>query len=163
MNKGFTLIEMIVATAVFIVVIVSAMAAFLNMSDIQRKTTAFRAINDNLNFAVETMTREIRSGSGYNSSVNSFSFTNVNGDGITYALSSDRLIRTEDGNSFILTAPEAKIIGLNFIVAGNGASGGDGQPRVTIVINGFVGEKEKTKSALNLQATVSQRKPDPDL
>lgn len=61
-NNGFTLLELIVSMGIFLVVITAAVSAFLNVNDIEKKMSAFRAANDNINFATETMAREIRGG-----------------------------------------------------------------------------------------------------
>lgn len=61
-NNGFTLLELIVSMGIFLVVITAAVSAFLNVNDIEKKMSAFRAANDNINFAMETMAREIRGG-----------------------------------------------------------------------------------------------------
>ena len=84
-NGGFTLIELMVALGVFMVVMTITLSAFLNIIDIQKKTEAFRKVNDNLNFAMEAMMREIREGTKYCPSgcaSGSFSFTNKDGDAI---------------------------------------------------------------------------------
>lgn len=61
-NNGFTLLELIVSMGIFLVVITAAVSAFLNVNDIEKKMNTFRAANDNINFATETMAREIRGG-----------------------------------------------------------------------------------------------------
>ena len=58
------------------VVMTITLAAFLNIVDIQKKTEAFRKVNDNLNFSMEMMMREIREGWGYDvGGEKSFTFT----------------------------------------------------------------------------------------
>lgn len=162
MKSGFSLIEMIVATGVFLVVITVTLAAFLNVSDIQKKAEALRVINDNLNFSLETMMREIRAGSNYSvgGGGTSLAMTNVYGSQIIYRLNNSRIEKSVTGGSFLpLTAPEITITKLIFISRGE-AVGDSLQPRVTIILNGVAGEKEKTKSKLNLQTTISQRRID---
>ena len=63
-ETGFTLIELIVALGVFMMVMTITLSAFLNIIDIQKKTEAFRKVNDNLNF-MEAIMREIREGTKY--------------------------------------------------------------------------------------------------
>lgn len=155
MKKGFTLIEMIVAVGVFTVAITIILASFLNITDIQRKTAAIRTINDNLNFSLEKMMREIRNGKNYGLGGESLAFVNSfgYGDDIIYSLDTNtyQIMRQVNGGILIpITAPEVKITKLFFIV--NNAF----QPMVTIIVNGETGEKEKTKSAFNLQTTISQ-------
>src|SRR3989339_135837 len=90
---GFTLIELIVALGVFMVVMTITLSAFLNIMDIQKKTEAFRKVNDNLNFAMEAMMREIREGEDYCPSgcvTGSFSFTNKDDKKVDYRLKNEK-------------------------------------------------------------------------
>ncbi len=160
---GFTLIEMMVSISLFAVVISVALGSFLNMSEVQKKATSLRKINDNLNFAVETMMREIRTGKKYCQSAcspSSFNFTSARGDSIVYRLNNGNgsIERSEDGGTtfFSLTSPEVKVDNLLFVVGGESSSDSL-QPIVSIIVNGSAGEKKKTKSHLDLQVTVSQR------
>src|SRR3989344_5373469 len=76
--NGFTLIELLVALGVFMVVMTITLSAFLNIIDIQKKTESFRRVNDNFNFTMEAMMREIREGKNYCSAIcarNTFNFT----------------------------------------------------------------------------------------
>lgn len=159
-NQGFTLIEMMVAVALFAVVMTGSLAALLSMHSVQKKTESLRIVNDNLNFALESMMREIRSGSGYSVNIagDSFSFTNSVSESITYKLDGNRIKRIKGASSFQVTAPEAIVTTLHFNLQGEGA--GDGQPRVIINIEGYAGAIEKEKSELKLQTTVSQRQLD---
>ncbi len=159
-RKGFTLIEMMVAVSIFTVVITISMAAFLNISDIQKRAAAFRVVNDNLNFAVEIMTRDIRTGTDYCAKAcapSSFNFTNSDGKPVEYKLDGKTIKRSLDGGVFLaITSSQIEIDDLKFILRGEAA--GDGlQPLVTIVIRGSAGWKRGMRSKLNLQATVSQR------
>jgi prepilin-type N-terminal cleavage/methylation domain-containing protein len=161
-KTGFTLIEMMVAVTVFTVMTVVCLSAFLNISNIQRKAEAVRAVNDNLNFSIELMAREIRAGQDYivGGGGTSLNFTNVDGDTIFYRLSVGRVERSGDGvNFFALTAPEVAITKFLFFIDGE-AAGDNKQPRITLVINGLAKNKEGIESKLNLQTTISQRKLD---
>ncbi len=153
-NKGFTLVEMIIAVDIFTVVMIVVIMSVLNISDVQQKTAGLRAINDNLNFGLEVMSREIKSGKDYFSVEDSLSFTNVKDELIVYKLEDNTIKRSEDGgNNFLqLTSSEIEIDKLIFNV-------NDGPPSmITIILSGWIGEKEKTKSQLHIQTTVSQRK-----
>ena len=168
-RNGFTLIETMVSLGVFMVAMTIIMAAFLNMMDIQKKTEAFRKVNDNLNFAMEAMMREIREGTKYCPSgcadgtflyqqrpemrLNTKLKTGVEG----------YIERTKGRASQRMTSDGIKITKLSFSVKGNVAGINKQQPIVTISISGESGIKAKLKSKLNLQATVSQRKLDTEL
>ena len=154
MYKGFTIIEMLIAVAIFVVVITISLTSFLNITDVQRKAEAFRSINDNLNFSLETMAREIRTSTNYNVGTDGTSITvnNAYNENVTYRLNNKRVERSSDGINFLaMTAPEIIVTKLLFIKSDLR------QPRITIIINGSSGTA-KTKSYLNLQTTVSQRK-----
>jgi len=158
---GFTLIEMMVSVSLFAVVISVALGAFLNMNDMQKKAMSLRDVNDNLNFAVETMMREIRTGKKYcadSCSDSSFNFTGAGNNPIVYKLGNGAIERSEDGGAtfFSLTSPEVKINKLLFITGGESPSDSL-QPIVTIIVSGSAGDSEKTETNLNLQVTVSQR------
>lgn len=163
-QQGFTLIEIIVAIGIFTAVITMALATFLNISNIQRKTGALRAINDNLNFALEVMSREIRSGKGYCDSPcipsSSFNFTNSQDETIVYKLNNFSIERSVNSETSLrLTSPEIKIDNLTFIVMGESA-GDKKQPRVTIILNGSSVDPKIGELKLNIQTTVSQRRLD---
>lgn len=64
-KKGFTLIEMMVSLAIFSVVAVIAAGALLRIVDSNRKAQSIQSAMSNLNFALESMTRELRQGTKY--------------------------------------------------------------------------------------------------
>ena len=172
LKSGFTLIEMMVALAVFMVVMTITLAAFLNIVDIQKKTEAFRKVNDNLNFSMEMMMREIREGRMYGKSGESFTFRSRTENALViYSFNSDGYIERciisvtcDNTSGQRITSDDVTITSLYFTVSGeeigpyNGGIDID-QPRVTISISGKSGAK-KIKTILDLQATVSQRKID---
>ncbi len=65
MSKGFTLIEMLVSVALFSVVMVMALGALLSLSVADRKAEALKSAMDNINFALDSMSRSIRTGYAY--------------------------------------------------------------------------------------------------
>lgn len=64
-QKGFSLIEFMVAVAVFSFVMVIAVGALLSMVEANRKAQALKSVMNNLNFALESMVRTARTGSTY--------------------------------------------------------------------------------------------------
>jgi prepilin-type N-terminal cleavage/methylation domain-containing protein len=64
-NGGFTLIELMVATSIFTVIMLIAMGSLLIASDSARKAQSLRSAMDNVSFAVETMSRSLRVGQDY--------------------------------------------------------------------------------------------------
>jgi len=147
----------VVAVGVFAIIIVVLLTAFLNVSDIQKRAEALRVINNNLNFSLEKMMREIRAGSNYRVESGGTSLTvySVYGYDITYRLNNNRIEKLVEESVFTpLTAPEVNITKLLFIREPE--PGPQSQPRITIIINGSAGEKNVIN--LNLQTTISQRK-----
>lgn len=178
--RGFTLIEMIVSVALFSVVMFVSVGALLAIADANRKANALRITMDNLNFAMESMSRAMRTGSGYSCGMvpvsppafgvnclgggQSFSFTDQNGDTVIYAYDSDKesVVAKKEGQSDFhsLTSPEINVEGLTFYVTGVGNTGiNEGhQPRVVIVVKGKAGTTQRTQTSFNIQTTVSQRR-----
>ncbi len=64
-NKGFTLIEMVVSLGIFSVVAVIALGALVKIISANRKAQSLQSSLTNLNFAVESITRELRVGRAF--------------------------------------------------------------------------------------------------
>ena len=64
-NKGFTLLELIVALAVFSVVMLIGTGAVLSALSTNKKAQSVQLIMNNLNFALESITRTMRTGTVY--------------------------------------------------------------------------------------------------
>lgn len=62
---GFTLVELMVATFIFMAVMLASMGALLVTIDGARNARGLRTAMDNVNFAMESMTRSIRMGTNY--------------------------------------------------------------------------------------------------
>lgn len=71
------MLEMIVSLGIFAVVAVIAVGALLKISDANRKALILKTAVNNLNFALETMSREMRFGSSFSCSPNISSLTRV--------------------------------------------------------------------------------------
>lgn len=64
-NSGFTLIEMMVSVSLFIVVLTIAVGTLLVLIDANGKAQNMQEAMTNLTFALDSMTREIRTGRSY--------------------------------------------------------------------------------------------------
>jgi len=166
-GAGFTLIEMIVSVSLFTVVTFIAVGALLAITDANRKANAIRATMDNLNFAMESMARNIRTGSSYAcggagnciSGGGVLSFTNQSDETTTYAYDSDAhtvTVSKGGGLPLAITSSEVVVDALTFYVTGVGPD--MEQPRVVISLKGTAGKKDKLKTSFSLQTSVSQRK-----
>ncbi len=67
-SKGFTLIEIMVALTIFTLVVIMALGALLSVSDQAKQTLALRIAMDNVNIAMESMTRSLRMGKDFSCS-----------------------------------------------------------------------------------------------
>lgn len=182
--RAFTLIEMMVAVSIFSIVMLISTGAIFSIVEANKKAHSVKSVMTNLNFALESMSRDMRVGSGYScggdagSGMNcpaggdSFSFyanRDVNGNGvvnqydsITYAKvgsSIGREILVDEGAGGVnvsspITASEIKVTNLTFYVTGS--EGGGAQPKVLVVIQGYSGTST-TRSDFNIQTTISQR------
>ncbi len=61
-TRGFTLIEMMIAVALFTIVMVIGIGAVLNANLLHKKTQSVRAVVDNLGFVMEDIARNARLG-----------------------------------------------------------------------------------------------------
>jgi prepilin-type N-terminal cleavage/methylation domain-containing protein len=102
-NKGFTIVELLIAVALFSVVISITSGVFIRSLRTQRIITSFIAANSNASLAMEQMAREIRTGQDFCSGPNigcaadsgifqELIFTNARGQQAKYELSEPRTI-----------------------------------------------------------------------
>ncbi len=59
-QSGFTLIELLVSLSLFIIIVMALVGSLYTVNDASRKVQAMRTVMDNLNFAMESMSRTIR-------------------------------------------------------------------------------------------------------
>lgn len=64
-NKGFTLIELMVATSLFSIIAVSGISILLGSQAAYKRISGNRVAVDNINLVLDTMSREIKFGSNY--------------------------------------------------------------------------------------------------
>ncbi len=64
-HKGFTLIELMVSVAIFTMVMVVALGALLSIAAAERKAETIKSVISNLDFALDSMSRSIRTGINY--------------------------------------------------------------------------------------------------
>jgi len=99
-KKGLSLIELVVAMGIFTMVITIGVGAMLTMFAANQKSLALRSVMNNLNFSVESMSREIMVGTNYrcsNDDVNSIGLADCGigsggGSQITFCSSDDKPI-----------------------------------------------------------------------
>jgi prepilin-type N-terminal cleavage/methylation domain-containing protein len=173
-NKGFTLVEMIVSVALFSIVIIVAIGGILTIIDANRKSQTLTLVMNNLNFALEVMTRNIKTadprslvkstksftvGGDTVDGIPYFSLTNQDDDKITYFYYSDddisgsiyRIVG-EGPIAYPIIPEEVVIEDFDFDVTN------DDQPRIVLKIEGYAEVTERTRSDFTVQTTVSPRR-----
>ena len=157
--KGFTMVELLIAMAIFVIVISIATGIFVQSLRSQRNIIGLMAINDNASSALEQMAREFRTGSLFSSlSPEELKFTNYLGQAVTYRWNSqNESLERGVGDDFkAITASDVKVRRANFILSG--AESGDGLPtRVTAILSVGSGKRDLKDITTNLQTTVSAR------
>jgi len=176
-QKGFTLVEMLVSVAIFTFVMLIATSAIFTIVAANKKAESLRSVMDNLDFALESMARNIRTGSSYSclsggsgggseigncpSGATGFEFVSnqSNGASIEYYLSNGEIMEDQTGwsNSVAITATEINVTSLEFYLIGSGKDGL--QPRVLMTVIGSAGT-ESTQTQFKIQTTLSQRQID---
>ncbi len=176
-NKGFTLIEIMVASSIFMVVMLVVMGALVSVSYAAKEAQALRTAMDNVNFAMESMTRSLRTGTNYTcvspggtTMGGSQNIDCIDGGGAIIFTSQDGSVRDtayklEDGtvkkctniatNCLSIVSPNVNVNRLVFYVKGS-APGDLVQPSVYILMRGSVKVKN-VDHPFALQTFVSQR------
>jgi len=185
MKKGFTLIEVMVSVSIFTMVMLVATGAVFSIVEANKKTHTLKSVMTNLDFALESMVRNIRVGTNYaclDSSgsllagdcpggANGISFTsNITNDLIPgsnlqfeYTFGQDangvgrvyRKVVGQDSSPIAITAKEINITDMRFFIVGS-VAGDNKQPKVVILIRGYAGAGD-TKSDFNIETTVTER------
>lgn len=182
-SSGFTLMEMVVALGIFSSIMLMSIGALVSVQSAQIRSSDAQVVQDNIRFALELMTKEIRQGKeykGYNGGVfqldcslgcNEMRFTKTDpvlGDiKIAYCIDAGRLIRSFniiDGqncsavSAAVLTAEEATVEGFLFYILGQDVLPIDGQARVTITMRVRAkSPSQKVETVMDLQTTIVQR------
>ena len=145
--RGFTLVELIVAVGLFALVMTIASGAYIIMIGASRHAQAIATGVDNLSFALDEMTREIRTGTQYScgggdcTGGSQFSFTDPSGATITYARGTQQgvsgTVYDITRNGLPITDSSVNVTSLSFTTFGI-SSGHTLQPRIIMVIAGQV-------------------------
>ena len=176
-EKGFTLIELMVATSIFSMVMLASLGALFTLLGASKNSRATHTAMDNVNFALESMTRSIRMGSkyycteaGYSLPTNLVNGKNCSGGGTaisffpqgeketpTTYMSENGTIKKyigEEDNGVQVISDAVNVEDLRFYVTG--AKDSNKQPSVFIRLKGVVRVKEKRIPFL-IQTFINQR------
>lgn len=169
--EGFTLLEMVVSFGIFSVVIVTAVGALIAISGAQVKAVNIQSIQDNVRFALESMTKEMRTGKSFIPSGGGapayamLTFTRSDGTQITYCSGGSALRKINGSGADCATAgspitSDAVIVEqVVFYVIGQVAGMFDGQPRITVALKARSSDP-RLATSFRLQTTVVQRERD---
>jgi type IV fimbrial biogenesis protein FimT len=171
LERGFTLIEIMVAVSIFALVMVVAIGAVLSIVSANKKSQAVSSVLTNLNFALESMLRDLRTGYNYGcdgggdcsdgGDIISLYSTQSN-DTVEYAVTDGSITKSVGGATpLYLTSKEVNIDTLKFYLTGTAktASGDYVQPRIIIIVKGTYNGFGKL-TEFHLQTMVSQRRID---
>lgn len=157
-GAGFTLIELIVAVALFITVL-SVVLTLLNTAlKAHRRVIALQNVEENARFLLEFMAKEIRMSTINSSTETSLNITRSDRELVIYTFSGGRLERTtsEPSDSGPISSDQVIVNG-RFYAEGIG-DGDRAQPKVTITMGlEGIGAKIEEKAQINVQTTISQR------
>jgi prepilin-type N-terminal cleavage/methylation domain-containing protein len=183
-SRGFTLVEMVVAVALFSIVILVCVGALLSLVAANRKVHALQAVINNLNVTLDGMTRAIRMGSNFDGSGactgNSGGPKDCTSGGTQFAylpygssvatqptrfrLNATTIERSINGGTWTaITDPDVSIDSLMFYVVGSTrgctVSPCDlTQPKVVIVVKGTAPVySSKAKTTFHVEVTAVQR------
>lgn len=171
-KQGFTVIELVVAIALFAIVASLAVGGFTQALRTQRQSAALLSANSNVSLVIEQMMREIRTGSKFcieqactdSADYADLTFRNAQDELVTYCFQNNRIERGVGGgicggsNFQPITADNVRVEYAKFYRSGTVA--GDGrQPRVTIALGVSAPEQGVAGNVIRLQTTVSPRLP----
>ncbi len=174
-SAGFSLIEMLIVSAIFSIVIVAAFGVFTSAIKEQRYSLTYQQMLDQSSYAIDYMSKLIRMAKRDN--VGDCVATGTNFDGnepsprpnIKFKDYKDecrefslfptdggqRVCQNNDCDGSPLTSEKFKVTVLKFVVQGDG--GDDGlQPKVTILLE-MEGSGSAPQPKIRIQTTVSQR------
>lgn len=166
-QRGFTLIEMLVATGLFVTVMTVAVGSLLVILDANRKAQNISSSINNVFFSMETITRLVRTGYDFDcgnsggltdcpDGASSIHFTDDRNRDNEIFLSGSAVSRTVDGETYQITSDTFAVQSLRFIVTGSVRSDTE-QPTVTVILRGIANPDSPEKSELIVQSTLTQR------
>lgn len=186
-SRGFSLVELLVSVSIFAVIITMTVGTLLVLIDANAKAQNMEEVMTNLSFALDHMTREIRTGRSYYcagtdevSGLSDFDTQDCSNGGVYLSLveggesitgSDTRLDfrfnqnqgtidrRVGEGSWFPLTSTAVTITDATFYVSDTdtAADGDATQANVTIFISGHVGALATVDTSFALQTSITKR------
>lgn len=165
---GFTVIEAVVAVAVFALALTGIAGSFLAVMRLDAKGRSIRQVEENVRFISEFLTREIRNGivnygsGGYGGTISGGGKTSVlhlvnrEGDGESVTLVNNNVQLTKSGTTTNLSGSDVKVTRLDFYIRPTRV--GD-QSLVTFVyeITSKNGSRAEDQATLHIQSSAAAR------
>ncbi|MBU4350785.1 prepilin-type N-terminal cleavage/methylation domain-containing protein [Patescibacteria group bacterium] len=173
-NKGFTLIELMVAMTLFVVIVGAIGTIFITSLQSQRRSIAFQNVFNQTSYLMEYMSRSLRMAKTETAALTCLSAENKNYEltrsnkGIKFINSqnvcqefyfdtvSKRLKEAKGGaQEQFLTSENSQVTAFNIAVV----DGAGLQPKITFLISiKRIGSKAELNSPMEFQTTLSQRR-----
>lgn len=187
-HRGFTLIELMVSLALFSIVMVISIGSLLIMIDANAKAQALYSSMTNMSFALDSMTRELRTGYHYYCDIRTTTTDDVpeqtstrdclnteKGNFITftrerdgrqfgYRLKGNQIEQYEDGSWIQITSDKDVVIDTFELVVKNSTpyegSGDTTQPTIDLFIKGRMSNGLDVETVFNIQTQMVARRLD---
>ncbi len=176
-RKGYTLIEIMVGIAIFMIVMAAPVGLFVNSLKAQQKVLFSQRLMDNVSYSLEYMSRALRMARKDTSGVCIAANTNFeltrNGKGIKFLNYSDvcqefywddvsvphRLQEVKSAVTLPLTSDDLDILSFKIGPSDSWDQDDNEQPKVTLYLEakGIKSQKTELQPQVKVQTTISQR------
>lgn len=181
-QSGFTLIELMVSLTLFVFVVLAAVSSLYAVNEAYRKVSAMRSVLDNLNFAMESMSRTIRTSTNItcNGALNPTGYSKncpfpsglgnrISMNSLVYGYEVEFRYNTTEkrlekrvresstwSDWLAITAPEIEIQSFNVFVQGSDSTQNI-QPSVILLVRGVATAYTGETTTFALHTLISQR------
>jgi prepilin-type N-terminal cleavage/methylation domain-containing protein len=177
--RGFTLIEMLVSLMLFSIIVTICMGTLLVMIDVNAKAQALYSSTTNLTFALDKITREVRTGYSYNcyngagtqlptgqldcsggNTAIAFTPEITKAIRIGYRLNAGAIEQNYHSGGWVPLTSVKDVIVETFTLKVNQSSIGGAQPSVDLFIQGKMSNGLDVDTAFSIQSRIIQRRLD---
>ncbi len=172
---GFTLIELMVSVSIFAIVVLVSITAILAIVEANKKAQALDDVINNMNFSVESMVRDLRTGYNYtcyingsygacpsNSAVSSITFfSSISGCNVTYHLASNAIyknISCNGGTDMSLTPSNINVSRFDLYVSNPAYVAPNYTQPIILMVLQAKASVGKQSTEFDLQTLISQRR-----
>lgn len=115
-KKGFTIVEIVVAAFLLLTLLSVSTPLLYQLMRYQRNSNNADDLNDNIQYVLMILEKELATGSNIQNITDGIEFTNQENKLVTYVVSGDVLIKTVDGSpTYINETSEFLITGINLV------------------------------------------------